>query len=44
MESLGMVGMVIAIVAGLIVIGIFWSFFGVWIRAWLAACARCRTV
>ena len=36
MQSLGMVGMVIAIVAGLIVIGIFWSFFGVWIRAWLA--------
>jgi len=28
--------MVIAVVALLIAIGIFWSFFGVWIRAWLA--------
>jgi uncharacterized protein YqfA (UPF0365 family) len=36
MQSLGIVGLVVAFIAGLIVIGIFWSFFGVWIRAWLA--------
>jgi uncharacterized protein YqfA (UPF0365 family) len=36
MQSLGIVGIIIAFVAGLIVIGVFWSFFGVWIRAWLA--------
>jgi uncharacterized protein YqfA (UPF0365 family) len=36
MQSLGMVGIIIALVAGLIVVGVFWSFFGVWVRAWLA--------
>ena len=36
MQSLGMVGLVIGVVVGLVLIGIFWSFFGVWIRAWLA--------
>jgi len=36
MQSFGMVGVVIAVVAALVVVGIFWSFFGVWIRAWLA--------
>lgn len=36
MQSFGIVGIVIGIVATLVVIGIFWSFFGVWIRAWLA--------
>jgi uncharacterized protein YqfA (UPF0365 family) len=36
MQSFGIVGMVIALVAILVLVGIFWSFFGVWIRAWLA--------
>ncbi len=36
MQSFGIVGIVIAAVAILVLIGIFWSFFGVWIRAWLA--------
>ncbi len=31
-----MVGILVVIVAGLIMVGIFWSFFGVWVRAWLA--------
>ncbi|AOS45054.1 SigmaW regulon antibacterial [Lacunisphaera limnophila] len=36
MQSFGIVGIVIVIVAALVLVGIFWSFFGVWIRAWLA--------
>lgn len=36
MQNLGMIGLIVAVVVGFILIGIFWSFFGVWIRAWLA--------
>jgi len=36
MQNLGMIGLIVAVVVGFIIIGIFWSFFGVWIRAWLA--------
>jgi uncharacterized protein YqfA (UPF0365 family) len=32
----GIIGVVLAGVIGLIFIGIIWSFFGVWVRAWLA--------